>query len=98
MGLPRRERRRSVGQHAEHGHKQDTGCRTERIFRNSVHEIIQPLHQTTTRERKMERRAKNILVEKIEQEAKIFKAKKAPGSSGITIETIRIMDSVNLKK
>ena len=49
---------RSVGQHAEHGHKQDPGCRTERICRNSVHEIIQTLHQITGRERNMERRAK----------------------------------------
>ena len=41
---------------------------------------------------------KKILVEEIEQEAKKFKAKKAPGPSGITIEMIRVMDTDNLEK
>ena len=41
---------------------------------------------------------KKILVEEMEQEANKFKAKKAPGPSGITIEMIRIMDSDNLDK
>jgi hypothetical protein len=41
---------------------------------------------------------RTILVEKIELEARKFKAKKAPGPSGITIKKIRVMDSANLEK
>ena len=41
---------------------------------------------------------KKILVEEIELEARKFKAKKAPGPSGVTIEMIRVMDSANLEK
>ena len=41
---------------------------------------------------------RKILVEEIELEARKFKAKKAPGPSGVTIEMIRVMDSANLEK